>query len=84
MKAIIAHHFELIEDANFGIAAAQALDLVVNLLDIAFAAGRADNPGAVTGDAVESFLAHLLRQHDDAVILHTAADERAADAVIAG
>ena len=83
MEAVVAHHLELVEHAHLGVTA-QLPGLVVDFFDVRFRARRGDDARAVAADAVEAFLAHLSRQHDDAVEAHAAAYPRPADAVVAG
>ena len=83
VEAIVAHHLELIEDADIGVAGAQAVGFVVNLLDVALRAIGLDDLRAVAFDALETLAAHAFRQDDEALAAHPPADPRAADAVIA-
>ena len=84
VKAVVAHHLELVEDADIRVAGAQPVGLVVDFLDVALRARRLDDRRAVAFDPLEALAAHAFRQHDDAFAAHAPADPRAADAVVAG
>src|ERR1035437_3669208 len=83
VPAVVRHLGELIHDSHPWIRR-EAMALVVDLLDVALAAGRLDGGGAIRGDLLEALGAHLLREDDDRLVAHARAHPRAPDAVVAG
>ncbi len=76
---------ELVEDDGVGVAVEHRAG-VVDLLDVRFRAGRADDVRRVADPGrqpVEALLAHALGQDGHAVALHDPADGHAAAAVVA-
>ena len=86
MDEIVAVLAELVEH-DVGRIAVQRRAGVVDLLDVALRARRADDVGGLGDPAlepVEALPAHVLRQHRDAAATEDAGDRDAAAAVVAG
>ena len=84
VEAVVAHHLELIQYAHaLNILRLQLLALIVDLLDIGFAPRGEDQSGAIAPHQFEPLDAHLLREDDDGVEVHSAADPGPADAIVA-
>ena len=83
---VVAVFAELVED-DVGRVAVERGAGVVDLLDVALRARRADDVGGLGDPAlepVEALLAHVFRQHRDAAAAEDAGDGDAAPAIVAG
>ena len=80
----VAELLELVEDHAIGPGAANLPALVVDLLDVRFAAGRGDHLGPDVLEPREPLAAHFLGQNGDGRAADEGRVERAAAAVVAG
>ncbi len=85
VKAVVAHDLELVQNTDaLRILGLQFLGLVVDLLDVGFAAGSEDQASPIAPHQFETLDAHLLRKDDDGIEVHPASHPGSPDAVVPG